>query len=109
MSILVRVSDITRTLSHVRFVPKADILHCGRDWRYSITSSARSPEPLTRKSWGRRRWLFHQAQRHARDQKHRAKQGTDEIKVVTWTVWQAPAHARKQVEFFGDVGEHHDR
>jgi hypothetical protein len=24
----------------VRFVPKADILRCGRDWRYSITSSA---------------------------------------------------------------------
>src|SRR5262249_57394448 len=23
--------------SYVRFVPKADILHCGRDWCYSIT------------------------------------------------------------------------
>jgi hypothetical protein len=24
----------------VRFVPKADILHCGKERRYSITSSA---------------------------------------------------------------------
>jgi hypothetical protein len=24
----------------VRFVPQADILRCGRDWHYSITSSA---------------------------------------------------------------------
>jgi hypothetical protein len=27
-------------LSNVRFVPKADILRCGKERRYSITSSA---------------------------------------------------------------------
>src|SRR5262249_45339320 len=27
--------------SHVRFGSKADILQCGRNWHYSITSSAR--------------------------------------------------------------------
>ena len=29
-------------LQDVRFVPKADILQCGRNWHYSITSSART-------------------------------------------------------------------
>src|SRR6516162_9195934 len=28
------------TAANVRFVPKADIRRCSRDWRYSITSSA---------------------------------------------------------------------
>src|SRR5215469_12836044 len=26
------------TAANVRLLPKADILHCGRDWRYSMTS-----------------------------------------------------------------------
>jgi hypothetical protein len=45
---------------------------------------------------------------HASDQKHGAKHGTNEIEVMTGTVWQAPAHAGKHVKHFGDVGENHD-
>jgi hypothetical protein len=41
MSALPPEADIGTQPRDVRFVPKADILHCGRDWRYSITSSAR--------------------------------------------------------------------
>jgi hypothetical protein len=41
MSALPPKADIAECDGHVRFVPKADILRCGRDWRYSITSSAR--------------------------------------------------------------------
>src|SRR5215469_16809109 len=40
MSALPPKADIAERDRHVRFVPKADILRCGRDWRYSITSSA---------------------------------------------------------------------
>ena len=40
MSALPPKADIAESCCHVRFVPKADILHCGRDC-YSITSSAR--------------------------------------------------------------------
>src|SRR5215469_6452445 len=40
MSALPPKADIAERECHVRFVPKADILRCGRDWRYSITSSA---------------------------------------------------------------------
>src|SRR6516165_6608779 len=32
-------AGVTPAVGHVRFVPKADILHCG-GWRYSMTSSA---------------------------------------------------------------------
>ncbi len=45
---------------------------------------------------------------HASDQKRTAKHGAGEIDVVARTVWQAPAHAGKQAERFGDVGEDHD-
>ena|SRR6516162_5503170 len=45
---------------------------------------------------------------HASDQKRTAKYGTDKIEVVTGAVWQAPPHAEKQVEHFGDVGKDHD-
>ena len=41
MSALPPKADIGSTCQDVRFVPKADILHCGRDC-YSITSSARA-------------------------------------------------------------------
>jgi len=40
MSAIAPKADIAERCCHVRFVPKADILRCGRDWRYSITSSA---------------------------------------------------------------------
>ena len=40
MSALTPKADIVKRRWDVRFVPKADILRCGRDWRYSITSSA---------------------------------------------------------------------
>ena len=35
-------ADIGTRSRNVRFVPYADMLRCGRDWRYSITSSARA-------------------------------------------------------------------
>jgi hypothetical protein len=41
MSALPPKADIVQQDRDVRFVPKADILHCGGGWRYSITSSAR--------------------------------------------------------------------
>ena len=41
MSALLPKADIAERDRHVRFVPKADIPRYGRDWRYSITSSAR--------------------------------------------------------------------
>jgi hypothetical protein len=31
-------ADVDHHSGNVRFVPLADIPHCGRDWRYSITS-----------------------------------------------------------------------
>jgi len=40
MSALHPKADIHRRERHVRFVPKADILRCGKERRYSITSSA---------------------------------------------------------------------
>ena len=40
MSALPLKADIVRHGGNVRFVPKADILHCGKERRYSITSSA---------------------------------------------------------------------
>jgi len=40
MSALPPKADIGTQSRNVRFVPKADILRGGRDWRYSITSSA---------------------------------------------------------------------
>jgi hypothetical protein len=49
------------------------------------------------------------ADQNASDQKRAAKRGTDEIEVMTGTVRQAPPHAGKQVEPFGDVSEDHDR
>src|SRR5215472_8441073 len=42
MSALPPKADIDRACRDVRFVPKADILQCGRNWHYSITSSART-------------------------------------------------------------------
>src|SRR6516225_2085948 len=45
MSALPAKADIAESDRHVRFVPKADILHCGRDWLYSITSSAIESKP----------------------------------------------------------------
>jgi hypothetical protein len=42
MSAIPPKADIPRRLPDVRFVPKADIPRCGRNWRYSITSSARA-------------------------------------------------------------------
>jgi hypothetical protein len=39
MSALPPKADIDERDCHVRFVPKADILHCGIQCRYSITSS----------------------------------------------------------------------
>jgi hypothetical protein len=41
MSALPPNADIDRVQQDVRFVPKADIPRCGRDWRYSMTSSGR--------------------------------------------------------------------
>jgi hypothetical protein len=41
MSALPPKADIRRRDQHVRFVPKADILHGSEKGRYSITSSAR--------------------------------------------------------------------
>ena len=38
MSALPPKADIAERDRHVRFVPKADIRRCGRDWRYSMTS-----------------------------------------------------------------------
>jgi len=46
MSALPPKADIGTQSWNVRFVPKADIPRCGRDWRYSITSSAMAS------SWG---------------------------------------------------------
>jgi len=40
MSALPPKADIGTRSRNVRFVPKADILHCGKERRYSITSSA---------------------------------------------------------------------
>jgi hypothetical protein len=40
MSALPPKADIEERDWYVRFGPKADILRCSRDWRYSITSSA---------------------------------------------------------------------
>src|SRR5262249_20230083 len=40
MSALPPKADIGTPSWNVRFVPKADILHCGKERRYSITSSA---------------------------------------------------------------------
>jgi hypothetical protein len=40
MSALPSKADIAERRRHVRFVPKADILRCGKKRRYSITSSA---------------------------------------------------------------------
>jgi hypothetical protein len=45
MSALSPKADIDPSASDVRFVPKADILHCSRNWRYSITSSAMESKP----------------------------------------------------------------
>ena len=42
MSALPPKADIDRHGCDVRFVPKADILRCGKKRRYSITSSARA-------------------------------------------------------------------
>jgi hypothetical protein len=39
MSALPPKADIGTQPRDVRFVPKADILHCGKERRYSITSS----------------------------------------------------------------------
>ena len=48
------------------------------------------------------------ADQNASNQKRASKHGTDEIEVVTGTVWQAPPHAGKQVERFGNMGKDHD-
>jgi hypothetical protein len=40
MSALPPKADIGTQPRHVRFVPKADILRCSKECRYSITSSA---------------------------------------------------------------------
>jgi hypothetical protein len=40
MSALPPKADIADAMRNVRFVPKADILRCGKERRYSITSSA---------------------------------------------------------------------
>jgi hypothetical protein len=40
MSALLLKADIRNRHRHVRFVPKADILHCSKERRYSITLSA---------------------------------------------------------------------
>jgi hypothetical protein len=42
MSALPPKADIGSTCQDVRFVPKADILHCGKKCRYSIILSARA-------------------------------------------------------------------
>jgi len=42
MSALPPKADIGTQPRDVRFVPKADILHCGKERRYSITFSARA-------------------------------------------------------------------
>src|SRR6516225_1247807 len=42
MSALPPKADIGTQPWNVRFVPEADIPRCGRNWRYSITSSARA-------------------------------------------------------------------
>jgi hypothetical protein len=42
MSALPPKADMEQHGRNVRFVPKADILHCGIERRYSITSSART-------------------------------------------------------------------
>ena len=41
MSALPPKAGMVRHDCDVHFVPKADILHCGKERRYSITSSAR--------------------------------------------------------------------
>src|SRR5215469_1076024 len=42
MSALPPKADIGTQRRDVRYVPEADILHCGKERRYSITSSARA-------------------------------------------------------------------
>jgi hypothetical protein len=42
MSALPPKADIGTQSRNVRFVPKADILHCSKERRYSITFSARA-------------------------------------------------------------------
>jgi hypothetical protein len=42
MSAIPPKADIGKRRLDVRFVPKADILRCGKERRYSITSSARA-------------------------------------------------------------------
>jgi hypothetical protein len=54
-------------------------------------------------------WPLIKADQNASNQKRAAKHGTDEIEVMTGTVRQAPTHAGKQAEPFGDVSEDHDR
>jgi len=46
MSALPPKADMVQRSSDVRYVPKADILHCGKERRYSITSSTRSSPVL---------------------------------------------------------------
>jgi hypothetical protein len=46
MSALPPKANMVQRGRHVRFVPEADILHCGKERRYSITSSARSSPVL---------------------------------------------------------------
>jgi hypothetical protein len=41
MSALLPKADIAEYRDHVRYVPKGDILRCGKERRYSITPSAR--------------------------------------------------------------------
>jgi hypothetical protein len=59
--------------------------------------------------WPSSRPSPNKANHNACNQKHGAKHSTDEIEIVTRTVWQAPPHAGKYVELFGDVDEHHDQ
>jgi hypothetical protein len=45
MSALPPKADIDGVSSDVRFVPKADILRCSKERRYSITSAAMASTP----------------------------------------------------------------
>jgi hypothetical protein len=47
MSALPPKADIRERVLDVRFGPKADILRCGKERRYSITSSARERDEFS--------------------------------------------------------------
>lgn len=49
------------------------------------------------------------AQDKGRKKKCYPAYSTEKIKVMSWAIWQTPAHAGKQMKSFGDMRQHHDQ